>query len=528
LQPFTFHEILGLRAAESPRRIALWDQGNAVTYAELAESVERTAALLVTHGVARGDRVGVHLHKGTDEVVAMFAAARIGAVFVNIHPQWTIHQLQYVMRDCGVRWLFTEPRRARELAETELPETLKVIAVRGDPPAGASFVSWTEDPGASPAMPPAPRVDLDLAAIMYTSGSSGLPKGVMLTHMNLVQGVRSVARYLRNTAEDRLLSVLPFSFDYGLNQLTTMMLVGGTTVLQRVLMPDEIVRSLRTHAITGLAAVPPTWIQIIRYLEGEPTRLPALRYITNSGGKIPLPILELVQNLLPGVEVFLMYGLTEAFRSTFLPPEQFQRKMGAIGGAIPNAETFVVASGRGRCGPGEQGELVHRGSLVSKGYWGKAEATAEKIKPCPELHDLIGDEPVAFSGDMVRLDDDGVYWFVGRGDMMIKVSGFRISPTEVEEIVSRIGPIAGVVAFGTPDDLLGERVEIAVEAAGGARIDADAILAECGRLMPAYMVPRRVHVWPGEMPRTGSGKLDRPVVVRACTADASGTSSAEQ
>ena len=209
-----------------------------------------------------------------------------------------------------------------------------------------------------------------------------------------------------------------------------------------------------------------------------------------------------------------MYGLTEAFRSTYLPPELFHEKIGSMGKAIPNVETYVIDPEIGVCGPGQQGELVHRGSLISMGYWGKPEATAEKIRSCPELRDLIGEEKVLYSGDIVRIDADGYYWFVGRRDAMIKSSGFRISPTEVEEIVFRSELVGDVIAFGVEDELVGHAVEIAVTPKGSTPLDEETLLRYCRQNMPRYMVPRRVHRWNGEFPKTGSGKVDRPLVAR--------------
>ena len=310
------------------------------------------------------------------------------------------------------------------------------------------------------------------------------------------------------------MSVRPYSFDYGLNQLTTMMLVGGTVVHQPVAMATELVRTMQTHAVTGLAAVPPLWIQLVRLLAASPAYLPALRRITNSGGKIPQNILEQMTSVFPDTQIFLMYGLTEAFRSTYLAPSRFLKKMGSIGRAIPGSEVYVIKHGVGVAGPGEEGELVHRGPLVSQGYWNRPEATAEKMRSCPELAHLIGDEPVVYSGDIVRLDDDGDLWFVGRNDALIKTSGFRISPDEVEDLVHRSGLASDVVAFGVADELLGQCVHVAVTLLSGATHDA--LMAHCRRVMPTYMVPRVIHVGPGAMPRTASGKLARPDVVRTC------------
>jgi acyl-CoA synthetase (AMP-forming)/AMP-acid ligase II len=353
--------------------------------------------------------------------------------------------------------------------------------------------------------------------IIYTSGSTGRPKGVMLSHRNIVAGARSVARYLKLGEDDRLLGVLPYSFDYGLNQLTTMMLVGGTVVHQPVTMATEIVGAIERERITGLAAVPPLWSQIVRLLDASPRPLPSLRRVTNSGGKISPNVLEKMPRVFPGVDVYLMYGLTEAFRSTYLAPEKFARKMGSIGRAVPNAEVYVVKPEGGIAGPGEEGELVHRGPLVSLGYWGKPEVTREKIRPCPALAPLIGEEPMVWSGDTVRIDAEGDLWFVGRDDAMIKTSGFRLSPDEVEDLVGRSGLVGDVVAFGAEHEELGQAVHLAVSPLPG--FELDALLRHCRRVMPPYMTPHKVYVWDETMPRTSSGKLARPEVIRRCGAD---------
>jgi acyl-CoA synthetase (AMP-forming)/AMP-acid ligase II len=336
----------------------------------------------------------------------------------------------------------------------------------------------------------------------------------LISHRYIVAGARSVARFLRLQEVDRLLGVLSYSFDYGLNQLTTMMLTGGTVIHQPVAMASEIIAMAARHSATSIAAVPPIWSQVVRFLDARPTALQSLRRVTNSGGSIPLNILERMPSVFPGVDIVLMYGLTESFRSTFLPPDRFAAKMGAIGKAIPGAEVYVVTPEGGIGGPGEEGELVHRGPLVSLGYWGRPDATAEKIRPCPALSGPIGGEPVVWSGDTVRIDDDGDVWFVARADAMIKTSGFRLSPDEVEDHVCRSGVVEDAVAFGVEDDDLGQVVHVAVTALPEA--DLETLENHCRRIMPHYMFPRRIHLWIGGMPRTASGKLARPEIVAQC------------
>jgi len=511
----TVYELLADNLALRPEHPALIDGERETSYRQLHDTVCRLAQALAGQGVQPGDRVVVHLRKGVAEVAALFAVARLGAVAVNVNIQWSAEQLAYVVDDCRPKALMLAARGAQAWAAAQAAAaTVAVLVVDETGQAEAAGVSSDASAGAHGDA--ARCLDTALAMILYTSGSTGRPKGVMLSHRNIVLGARSVARYLQLDGSDRLLSVLPYSFDYGLNQLTTMMLVGGTVVHQPVAMAAEIIRTAVAQRVTGIAGVPPLWHQLVRLLVERPTALPHLRRVTNSGGKIAPNVLEQMPDAFPGASIFLMYGLTEAFRSTFLAPELVRRKMGAIGRAIPGAEVYVVRHGVGLAAPGEEGELVHRGPLVSLGYWERPQATAEKIRPCPELAHLIGDEPVAYSGDIVRIDADGDLWFVGRNDAMIKTSGFRLSPDEVEAGLSRCAGVGDVVAYGVPDDHLGQAVHVALSPLEG--FDEAAVLRQCRQTLPHYMLPQRLHVWREPMPRTASGKLDRPAIVRASQA----------
>ncbi|MFO0633485.1 MAG: AMP-binding protein [Nannocystaceae bacterium] len=508
----TAHELFSTTLREAPARTAVVEGGRPCSYGELAARVGAHARWLQAAGVQRGDRVGVCMRKSLDEVAAQLAVWWVGGVAANVSPLWTASQLDYVARDCGMRALVCDGRRAAELLARGLPPTLaRVLAHGAAPPAPQIDAASVLEPGAE-IDAPGRSIDADLAAILYTSGSTGAPKGVMVSHANLVAGARSVAQYLGLRPDDRLLSLLPLCFDYGLNQLTTACLLGAAIVLQPVPMPSEIVKTLVRDRVTVMAAVPPTWVQLVRYLVEVPTSLPALRLVTNSGGKLPSAVLEAMPRALPGVDIVLMYGLTEAFRSTYLPPELFARKPGCIGRAIPNVETFVIADDGTVCGPGGQGELVHRGALVCRGYWGRPEDTAAKFRRCPALADRIGDETVVYSGDIVRIDDDGDYWFVGRRDAMIKSSGFRISPTEIEDAAFASGVVTEAVAFGIDDDVLGQAVHLAVHGPDIPR-ELTALRDHLRAALPHYMQPRELHASADPFPRTASGKLDRPAVV---------------
>jgi acyl-CoA synthetase (AMP-forming)/AMP-acid ligase II len=507
----TLFDLLSSKLPARSEHPAVIDGDRVIDYATLERWSVAVAAWLDEVGVEPGDRVGIHLRKSAEEVVATLAAARLGAVFVNLSYAWTPAQVEYVDRACALQVVFTDRRKASALGT--LDGLLVTVDESSREAEAAGRIAWESTLSERPLALPGPQAD-DLAALLYTSGSTGHPKGVMLTHRNVVDGARIVSGYLGNTPADRVLGLLPMSFDYGMNQLTTMLEVGGTLVVQGVPFPAEIVKTVNAREVTGLGLVPPSWVELVAYLDASGERMPSLRYVTNTGGKIPDSTLERMPEVLPGVSIFLMYGLTESFRSTYLPPDQFARKRGAIGYAIPGVRIFVVDPDRGLCGPGETGELLHSGKLISRGYWQDPQATDSRIRVCEHLREILGDEKVVYSGDLVRTDEDGCLWFEGRRDDMIKCSGYRLSPTEVEDVAYSSGLITAAVAFGVPDPRLGQSVHLAVEHEGVETIDLAELLDFCRRRMPSYMVPE-LHPWPGRMPRTVSGKLDRKAVVRS-------------
>jgi acyl-CoA ligase (AMP-forming) (exosortase A-associated) len=377
-----------------------------------------------------------------------------------------------------------------------------------------AVVPWSELTDGAPAGEPHRRIDTDVAAILYTSGSTGRPKGVVLSHRNLVVGATSVAGYLGNGPGDRILAVLPLSFDYGLSQLTTAFVSGACAVLMDYLLPRDVIDAVARERITGLGAVPPLWIQLAQ-LPWPAEARSSLRYLTSSGGRMPGKTLAALRRSLPDTRVYLMYGLTEAFRSTYLPPEELDRRPESIGKAIPNADVMVVRGDGSRCRPGEPGELVHRGSLVAMGYWNDAERTAERFRPAPGQDPALPLPEIAvWSGDTVRADAEGFLYFIGREDDMIKTSGYRVSPAEVEEVACATGLVAEAAAVGVPHPVLGQAIALAVTPPHGSRVEVATLLTECRRRLPEFMVPSHVEVME-VLPRTPNGKTDRRSLARA-------------
>jgi acyl-CoA synthetase (AMP-forming)/AMP-acid ligase II len=499
----------------------IYDTSGEISRRELSEKAEKHAAWLIEKGIRRGDRIGVHLMKSIDEIAVIFAISRIGAVWVNINYQWTHRQVEYVIDNSGMKILFTDSRKYKILKQqTSIIGSLEHCVICGEKSVLSEAIHLS-DAVSEKSIPELSRpVDKDLAALLYTSGSTGKPKGVMISHINFMDASRRVAEYLKNDSNDRILSVLPLSAPWGMLQITTMLLCGGTVFLQPVVLASEIIESIIRFNITGLAAMPPTWVQLVGNLQEKKQQMPSLRYITSSGGKIPQHILEAIPEVFQGVSVYLTYGLTEAFRSTYLPPEHFLEKMGSLGKPCRNVDVFVIDPQKGVCGPGEQGELVHRGSVVTMGYWNDPESTAKSWRICEPLAHLIGDEKVHYSGDLVRIDEDGYFWFVDRMVSMIKCAGHRISTTEVEDLIGESGIVESSVAFGIEDTTMGQLVHVAVDIKPGFEQDfsIDKLLKHCRNCMPTFMIPSKIHVWDGLMPRNANGKIDRPFVINHCLA----------
>ena len=518
--PSLLPDLVHQQARIRPVAPALGGDGGELAYAALSQQLHLMAGWLGAQGLARGERVAVYLDKRHEFVIACFGAGEVGGVFVPVNPVLKAEQVAHILRDCDVRLLVTAGARLQALAEVlpDCPALREVLLVDALPeglalPPALRLHAWAEVQAATPWAGPAPVLDSDMAAILYTSGSTGRPKGVVLSHRNLVLGAQSVAQYLGNHAEDVLLAALPLSFDAGFSQLTTGFLVGAKVVLLNYLMPRDVLKALDREGITGLTAVPPLYIQLtqLAWPEGAGRRM---RYFANTGGRMPRETLDRLRERLPQAAPFLMYGLTEAFRSTYLPPEEIDRRPDSIGRAIPNAEILVLREDGSLCEAEEPGELVHRGPLVGLGYWNDPEKTAERYKPLPagvggREAGLQLPEYAVFSGDTVRRDAEGFLYFIGRRDEMIKTSGYRVSPVEVEELLYRSGLVGECAAYGLPHEQLGQCIEVVFCPGEGAEADPAALLAFCKKHMPAYMVPARLLPVGAPLPRNPNGKIDR-------------------
>ena len=495
-----FHRIedtLFASARRSPDKTAIVDGDRTATYHSLASAAVALSHRLIEQGLQPGDRVSIFLDKSIESALAMYGVWTAGGVAVPINEGLRSAQVQHIVQDSGCRFVISHPRKVSGLE----PGTL------GDVPVlHLDLTQPAHDSGAR-----ASGGGVTPAVILYTSGSTGRPKGILISHANLLAGARIVIRYLGIREDERLLSVLPFSFDYGLNQLLTSVQQGASLYLQKSHFPADICRALERHEITAMAAVPTLWIQLMqRHSPFSQMAFPNLRYITNSGGVFPVDLVAQYRAHLPNLRIHLMYGLSEAFRSTHLPPEELDRRPGSMGKAIPETEILVIDEHGRECGPNQVGELVHAGPTVALGYWNRApEVTAAVYR----AHPLRPESPerVVYSGDLVKKDDDGFLTFVGRRDQQIKSHGFRISPEEVEEILQASGIVAEVIVHGVPDEIAGAAIVAHVVPRRPDTFSREALLEYCQDVMPRYMVPRQIEVHPS-LQRTSSGKVDRAAV----------------
>lgn len=450
-----------------------------LTYSKMDDLVGKTAAGLLEHNLRHGDRIATWMGKTVLACVMPLAAARAGLVHVPINPVLKRSQAAHILADSRARLLIANRSRLDTLEDADLADA-KAIGLE----------DWR---GGEDKLPPSAHDPNDLAALLYTSGSTGRPKGVMLSHANLWLGAVSVAHYLELRPDDRTLAVLPLAFDYGQNQLLSAWYAGGTAIGFDYLLPRDVVRAVGRHDVTVLAGVPPLWLQLAGQKWGDAG--PSLRTLTNSGGHLPEPLVRRLREGLPQARLHLMYGLTEAFRSSSLDPALVDEHPDSVGTAIPFANLRVVRPDGTEAAAGEEGELVHSGSLVAQGYWNDPDQTVQRFR-----------NGEVWSGDTVVKGGDGLLRFRGRDDAMIKVSGNRISPTEIEEAALASGAVSDAAAFGIPDEQLGQAIVLVVVAAGEGKDET--LNAHLRRELPPHMQPRLI-IWKDALPIGPNGKLDR-------------------
>jgi len=509
-----------------PKKVALIHKEERWTYEEIDRKANQVARFLRAQGMQRGDRVAIFLDNSVESVVSLFGILKADAVFLMLSPTLKTQKLAYILNDCQVRAIITHTNKADVVSEaldraesvnqvfwvgpnTQIPN---IISKK------ISFHSFTEilrfaqcaEPSALSHVPytlhptPYKNIDIDLATIIYTSGSTGNPKGVMLTHLNMISAATSITTYLKNDPQDIIIDVLPLSFDYGLYQVLMAFKFGGTVVLEKSFTyPYEVIKQMVKERVTGFPGVPTIFAILLQMDDLQKYDLSSLRYITNTAAALPITYVNRLREILPQIRLYSMYGLTECKRVSYLPPEELDRRPGSVGRGMPNEEVWIVDVEGNRVGPGIVGELVVRGSNVMRGYWGDQEATNRVLKP-----GILPGEKVLYTGDLFKMDEEGFFYFVGRKDDMIKTKGERVSPKEVENSIIEMEGIAEVAVIPGPDDILGQAIKAFVVIKNGYALNEKDLLLHCKKKLEDFAVPKYFE-FKNSLPRNASGKIDK-------------------
>ena len=504
-------DFLSGSASRFADKVALVDGARRSTYAQVDQLVNRFANLLRSRGLSRGERVVVYCDNSLEAVVAIFGTLRAGGVFSPVNPTTKVDKLAFILNNCRAAVIVTQYKLLDVVREAMAHSpTVKtcVVTDAGEIDGGENIVSMpTAMPAAATTVPCEPGIDIDLAMVIYTSGSTGFPKGVMMTHQNIVYAADSITTYLGNTPDDIILCVLPISFDYGLYQVLMTFRIGMTLILEKSFtFPQVVLKKLTDEKVTGFPVVPTIAAILLQLQNIKPGMFPYLRYITNTAAALPPAHIQRLCELFPNTKIFSMYGLTECKRCTYLSPDQLKNRAGSVGKAIPNSEAWVVNEQDQRCKAGEVGELVIRGGHVMKGYWENPEATDRVLKPGP-----LPWEKVLYTGDLFRTDEEGYLYFVGRKDDIIKTRGEKVAPKEVENVLYMLDGIKEAAVIGVPDVILGAAIKAVVVLASGAKLSDKEIIRHCAGHLEDFMVPRVVE-FRTELPKTASGKIRRSEV----------------
>lgn len=498
-------------AKKRPDKVALVIKDDRYTYRDIDEMSDRVAAALVSDGLGRGERAVVLLENSMEAVVSIFGVLKAGGVFLMVNPSTKEEKLAYILNNCRASALISSIQRI-DSVRTACAGTpsLKAVYLAGEKtgvPAAPlkRTASLTEilQGGGSDAI--AQRsIDADLATVIYTSGSTGNPKGVMMTHLNMVTAANSITGYLENTEDDIILNTLPLSFDYGLYQVLMAFKTGATVILEKSFTyPYKIINTLMEERVTGFPIVPTISAILLQMDSLKSHRFERLRYITNTADALPLSHIHRLRKLFPRTRIFSMYGLTECKRVSYLPPDELDARPASVGKAIPNTEVYIVDENGSRVGPGVIGELVVRGSHVMRGYWEMPEETAKKLRPGE-----TSGETVLYTGDLFKTDPDGYLYFVARRDNVIKSRGEKVSPKEVENVLYEIDSVVEAAVIGEPDPIYGQSIKAFIVLKDGSALTETEILAFCSRHLEDHMVPQRIE-FVKELPKTDTGKIKK-------------------
>lgn len=508
-------EFLEKSAERLPDKIALICEDERLTFAQIEESSNKLSNTLLSEGLEKQDRVAIFLENSAESLVSIFAILKAGGIFSVINPLVKAKKIEYILNDSQARILITDAKRFEEILEIfpNCSDLNSIIVIDFDflgkkafQNAGKKVISYTDIlEKFSPERPPKKCIDIDLASLIYTSGTTGNPKGVMLTHLNMVSAANSIIEYLENVEEDIIINVFPLSFDYGLYQALMSIKFGGTCVLEKSFFyPYKIVDLILREKVTVFPVVPTIAAILLKLTDLDKHDFSIVRCITNTAQAMPPKYFSQLQKIFPKARVYSMYGLTECKRVSYLPPEELNKRPTSVGKAMPNTEVWIVDhSGRKITEPGVVGELVVRGPNVMKGYWNLPQETDRVLRP-----GLLPGERVLYTGDLFKMDEEGFLYFISRKDDIIKVAGANVSPKEIENALYEIDDVVEAAVVGVKDEILGQAIKAFVVLKKGAKLTEEDVKRYCSSHIEKFMVPKYIEIL-DELPKSSHGKIAR-------------------
>jgi acyl-CoA synthetase (AMP-forming)/AMP-acid ligase II len=488
-----------------PNKCAVWHNNNSITYLQLDQKANKIANFLIENGINRGDRIALLIDNSIEYIISYFGILKAGAVVIALNNEIKPANLHYYLNNSDASAIITVNHFMSII--NGLPDLCLVKFIITDqaemiyPKINLYFFQEILENG-NTSKPSIKSISIDMAAIVYTSGSTGEPKGVMLSHQNLFDNTKSIVQYLHLTVEDSIMVVLPFYYIYGKSLLLTHFCVGGSIIIEnRFVFPNVVIDTMKKFKVSGFAGVPSTYTLLLNNSAIRNSKIDSLRYITQAGGAMAPTVQREVADVFSPAKLYIMYGTTEASpRLTYLEPEMLQSKYGSIGKAIPNVEIIIADEFGKPVANNQTGEIVARGSNIMMGYWKDPESTVAVLR-----------NGLYYTGDIGKSDDDGYIYVVGRKSDMIKVGGNRVSAKEIEEALVSLPEISEVAAIGVPDTILGEAIKAFIVLKSDSTIDISTIRQKLYPLLPSYKIPKYFE-FKENLPKNGSGKIMKEIL----------------
>jgi long-chain acyl-CoA synthetase len=494
------YQFLDQSAALYPDKPAVWYEGKWSTYSEIQTQSNQLARFLIEHGIVHGDRVALFMANSIRYIVAYYAILKAGAVVVSLNTKCSQGEFRFYMNDAECKALISEQRSLKSISGMTLTDLhLSVVITDHDLPemdcrTGYFNIIFSKYDAYLPAVK---HRSQDLESIVYTSGTTGRAKGVMLTHSNIIANTYSIVSYLHLKPEDRIMVILPFYYIYGKSLLNTHFSVGGSLVIDnRFAFPNTVLETMSRTDVTGFSGVPSTFLILLHKSMLRDYKFSKLRYLTQAGGPMPASVQRNVAEIFAPAELYIMYGATEASaRLAYLDPKALPRKWGSIGKAIPNVNLFIVDESGEKVEPGREGEIVARGPNIFKGYWKDPDTTSKVlVKGC------------YYTGDLGKMDDEGFLYVTGRKSDFVKVGGEKVSTKEIEEHLLEIEDIAEAAVIGIEDEILGESISAYLVLKERSDITIGEVMKLLSGNLPAYKMPKLIQVL-RELPKNEAGKV---------------------